>query len=163
MNLPSTSRAIASVSIPEPLRSPAASSARYTRVGSRSIDSHPAFASFARYSSSSSAPATQPIQISTFLLISAGATPPTTTSDAAAGAKVEHDLAWAQLGQRRRVATAARGRHRLGRQRGGLLDRVEVRRDRIALAARRAAAAGAARARHAQRHQTVLLPHDLLD
>src|SRR5215469_8632726 len=53
------------------------------RVGSRSTASKPALPSLARYSPSSSAPATHPIQSSTLRRICGGTSPRTTTSDTA--------------------------------------------------------------------------------
>src|ERR1035441_6043727 len=60
MNLPSTSGAIASTSMPASTRKCRASSIEYTRVGSIEILLNPACASLAAYSRSSSAPAMQP-------------------------------------------------------------------------------------------------------
>src|SRR5277367_4774662 len=60
INLPSTAGAIASTSIPCPVRNVLASSMLYTRVGSISTLSKPAWASFDLYSLSCKAPAMQP-------------------------------------------------------------------------------------------------------
>ena len=69
--------------------------------------------------------------------------------DAAAGAEVEHHLALAQVGQRRRVAAAERREQRLGRDARRLARLVQVGRDRIPRFARRAAASARALRRRA--------------
>src|SRR2546422_6062842 len=83
MNFPSTSDAMASTSIPWPLRNARASSMRYTRVGSTAMFSNPTAANLDRYSFSSSAPAMQPTHNRTRSRTSDGIAPRVTTSETA--------------------------------------------------------------------------------